>query len=72
MSEPNTVYGSQPDAKQLQVQLTPFPRAKVLAQTLRCNCDFDNWEPERNPYTGHTHVCRIHKAAIAKAEGRSL
>ena len=28
-----------------------------------CNCDLDNWEPERS--TGHSHVCRIHKAAIA-------
>ena len=29
---------------------------------LRCNCDLDNWEPE--PSTGHSWVCRIHKAAI--------
>lgn len=28
---------------------------------MRCNCDLDNWEPE--PNTGHSHVCRIHKAA---------
>lgn len=32
---------------------------------MRCNCDLDNWEPERS--TGHSWVCRIHKAAIAKA-----
>jgi len=31
---------------------------------MRCNCDLDNWEPERS--TGHSHVCRIHKAAVAK------
>lgn len=37
-----------------------------------CNCDLDNWEPERS--TGHSWVCRIHKAAIAanaKAQGWS-
>lgn len=27
-----------------------------------CNCDLDNWEPERT--TGHSHVCRIHKRAM--------
>ena len=39
-------------------------RAKVaeLKTKMRCNCDLDNWEPE--PITGHSHVCRIHKAAI--------
>ena len=30
---------------------------------MRCNCDLDNWAPEQN--TGHSHVCRIHKRAIA-------
>jgi len=29
---------------------------------MRCNCDLDNWEPERN--TGHSCVCRIHKSAV--------
>jgi hypothetical protein len=28
---------------------------------MRCNCDLDNWEPERS--TGHSCVCRIHKTA---------
>jgi hypothetical protein len=28
---------------------------------MRCNCDLDNWEPERS--TGHSCVCRIHKMA---------
>ena len=32
-----------------------------IEKTMLCNCDLDNWEPERN--TGHTRVCRIHKAA---------
>lgn len=27
-----------------------------------CNCDLDNWEPERS--TLHSWVCRIHKKAI--------
>ena len=29
-----------------------------------CNCDLDNWEPERD--SGHSWVCRIHKAAKAR------
>lgn len=33
-----------------------------LTGTMQCNCDLDNWEPE--PTTGHSCVCRIHKAAI--------
>ena len=28
---------------------------------MRCNCDLDTWEPERS--SGHSWVCRIHKAA---------
>jgi hypothetical protein len=39
--------------------------ARELALEMRCNCDLDNWEPERS--TGHSHVCLIHKAAVAKA-----
>jgi hypothetical protein len=39
--------------------------AKALrADGMRCNCDLDNWEPEQK--TGHSHVCRIHKATLAK------
>lgn len=33
----------------------------LVAARMRCNCDLDNWEPTRE--TGHSHVCRIHKAA---------
>ena len=29
-----------------------------------CNCDLDRWQPERD--TGHSHVCRIHKATIQR------
>ena len=32
---------------------------------VRCNCDLDNWKPERS--TGHSHVCRIHKIAELEA-----
>jgi len=35
--------------------------AENFAKTMHCNCDLDNWQPE--PDTGHSHVCRIHRAA---------
>lgn len=35
----------------------------VKADGMRCNCDLDNWEPERT--TDHSRVCRIHKMAMA-------
>ena len=34
----------------------------LKAGGMRCNCDLDNWEPERS--TGHSWVCRIHKVAM--------
>jgi hypothetical protein len=37
-------------------------RARELSRTMQCNCDLDNWQPE--PSTGHSRVCRIHKAAV--------
>jgi len=40
--------------------LSPIVQEKEKA--LRCNCDLDNWQPE--PQTGHSWVCRIHKAAM--------
>ena len=39
--------------------------ARELAAGMRCNCDLDNWEPTKA--TGHSWVCRIHRAAIAEA-----
>lgn len=36
--------------------------AKILNKHMQCNCDLDKWEPERS--TGHSAVCRIHKAVI--------
>lgn len=41
-------------------------QSKEAHPNLRCNCDLDNWEPEIS--TGHSHVCRIHKAVIAGRE----
>lgn len=32
-----------------------------LEEIMRCNCDLDNWQPEKS--TGHSFVCRIHKRA---------
>jgi hypothetical protein len=37
---------------------------KELKKKVRCNCDLDAWEPERD--TGHTLECRIHMIAKEK------
>jgi len=37
--------------------------AKELEGTMRCYCDLDKWQPERD--TRHSWVCPIHKAAVA-------
>lgn len=34
---------------------------KHFESKMGCNCDLDNWQPENS--TGHSWVCRIHKAA---------
>lgn len=36
--------------------------ARELSKTIQCQCDLDNWEPEK--LTGHSCVCPIHNAAI--------
>ena len=36
-------------------------RVSELRLTMQCNCNLDSWEPEID--TGHSWVCRIHKAA---------
>lgn len=41
--------------------------AVETAKFLPCNCDLDNWEPERS--TGHSHVCRIHKTVMQIQRG---
>lgn len=35
---------------------------KILEKKYKCNCDLDNWEPEKS--TDHSIVCRIHRMAI--------
>lgn len=39
---------------------------ELSAEGMTCNCDLDNWEPDRS--SGHSWVCRIHKAAMAKVQ----
>lgn len=41
-------------------------KAEELKKTMQCNCDLDRWEPELS--TGHSWVCRIHKAVIAEPQ----
>lgn len=36
---------------------------------MQCNCDLDNWEPTQQ--TGHSWVCRIHKAVMAECAALS-
>lgn len=43
-------------------------RAEVLGRKMQCTCDLDNWEPEAP--TGHSWVCRIHKAIVAEANDK--
>jgi hypothetical protein len=39
-----------------------------LEKKMQCNCDLDNWEPEKS--TGHSWVCRIHKEAVKIEKSR--
>ena len=41
--------------------------ATAFKGTMRCNCDLDNWVPIE--HTGHSWVCRIHRATIAVRNG---
>ena len=43
--------------------------ASELEKTMQCNCDLDNWKPERD--SGHSWVCRIDKEARAKLYERN-
>ena len=38
-----------------------------VEKELSCNCDLNNWEPERS--TGHSWVCRIHEEAVKRYKG---
>jgi len=49
-------------ANRAKKQAALIEKVRVLKQSMQCNCDLDNWQPERS--TGHSWVCRIHKAAI--------
>ena len=40
---------------------------KECEAEMQCNCDLDNWEPEKD--TGHSFVCRIHNTAKARFLG---
>lgn len=65
MSAIRSIRELEQDAKAVERKaLADFRRnkARELKATMRCNCDLDNWEPE--PSTGHSWVCRIHKAAM--------
>jgi hypothetical protein len=44
--------------------------AVIAAKEMQCNCDLDNWEPEKS--TGHSWVCRIHKFVIACGKVKGL
>ena len=48
--------------KQRQGEIKGREIAEEIAKNMQCNCDLDKWEPTR--MTGHSDVCRIHKAAI--------
>lgn len=41
-------------------------QAQELSKTMRCNCDLDNWQPDER--TGHSWVCRIHRAVVGLPE----
>ena len=50
-----------------QVILTPTQElAVIIRKNMQCNCDLDNWQP--NISTGHSDVCRIHKATMLKVK----
>ena len=65
MQTPTPQIAEMSDAKPLAQS---FGSAKDIAASLEskmgCNCDLDNWQPEKS--TGHSWVCRIHKAATTK------
>ena len=42
----------------------------LYAGGMQCNCDLDNWEPEKS--TGHSWVCRIHSAATECVRSSSI
>ena len=56
------------DEQRQSAKRTPREIARSLKESgMACNCDLDRWEPEKA--TGHSHVCRIHKAAMSAHHG---
>ena len=39
----------------------------LLESELHCNCDLDNWQPEKS--IGHSQVCRIYRRIKAIERG---
>lgn len=46
--------------------MTLKERVEDTEAKLQCNCDLDNWEPEKD--TGHSWVCRIARKAKSQSE----
>ena len=55
-----------PESNEAQPLQTLRQVAARLRETMQCNCDLDKWQPQRS--TGHSMVCRIHRAAVAEHE----
>jgi len=55
------------DGKEYEMTLEEI--VKEAEKEMGCNCDLDNWQPETD--TGHSWVCRIHKAAKARFNNQS-
>ena len=68
MSKEHTQQAEVTDAQRQSAKRTPREIARSLKESgMACNCDLDRWEPEKA--TGHSHVCRIHKAAMSAHHG---
>ena len=61
-AEEMTVYHGNADVLVKRLMQTRREIAEILEKEMQCNCDLDNWEPEKK--TGHSWVCRIHKKAL--------
>lgn len=58
------------DQKQVRTLQARRLAGQLVKNGMRCNCDLNNnasqrdWEPEQ--MTGHSWVCRIHKAVMRR------
>ena len=48
----------------VNTRITPRDFVADIEKDMRCNCDLDKWGPELT--TGHSFVCRIHRAAMER------